>query len=246
MRSLTLLTISAALVAGTPAGYTRLGTGFCDNGFYAGWDPADATLETCAAKCDAEPECRFFALMPGATCSRFNAAALSCNLPTHTANKMHTTYKKNALVEKGCVQAKLDDYCFAPFKGVTMHQPEDTPRYARWSHWGDQDGWEWRCCSERGKVWGEVLTGQGEGKYCMNDSGEIAPCPNPEVGNGGCYVVPGEKNNPKSGNLGQLAMDSVKLCKADKESQSTPAQTVPKNCCAVNEGGKTFHMCIAD
>jgi len=58
--------------------FNYLGTGYCDAGYYAGWDAADATLERCMKKCETETECHAFALKEGVTCSRFNYNAGDC------------------------------------------------------------------------------------------------------------------------------------------------------------------------
>lgn len=59
--------------------YTRLGSGWCDAGYYAGWDKNDATLENCMAKCNSEAKCHAFSLSVGRTCSRYDSRAGSCS-----------------------------------------------------------------------------------------------------------------------------------------------------------------------
>eukprot|EP00854_Cymbomonas_tetramitiformis_P033465 gene33465-42968_t len=56
-----------------------MGTGYCDAGYYAGGNSADATLEACKARCTEEAQCLFFALKEACTCSRYNSGAGDCS-----------------------------------------------------------------------------------------------------------------------------------------------------------------------
>ncbi|KAK3274591.1 hypothetical protein CYMTET_17236 [Cymbomonas tetramitiformis] len=56
-----------------------MGTGYCEAGYYAGWNSADATLEACKARCTEEAQCLFFALKEAHTCSRYNSGAGDCS-----------------------------------------------------------------------------------------------------------------------------------------------------------------------
>jgi len=58
--------------------YALIGKGSCVAGFYAGWVGKDATLKICRDLCTREPHCRFWAVLPGWTCSRFDAGAGDC------------------------------------------------------------------------------------------------------------------------------------------------------------------------
>ena len=67
--------------------------GFCEQGFYAGSDPYDATPELCHGLCLSEPQCRFVALAPGKTCNRYDARAGECNV---TRRRDHLLFRKPA------------------------------------------------------------------------------------------------------------------------------------------------------
>ena len=56
------------------------GVGYCNQGYYAGWEDNDYKydLENCKYACDIEPQCKYFSYEPGRTCSRYNAD--SCDL----------------------------------------------------------------------------------------------------------------------------------------------------------------------
>ena len=52
---------------------TNIGTGFCDDGYYAGWDDKGKdSLEACHDVCLYDPQCTYAAWKEGATCSRYN------------------------------------------------------------------------------------------------------------------------------------------------------------------------------
>ena len=75
--------------------YEHLGIGHCATGYYKGWtDDADHAImdaEKCAAHCDKEPECLYFAVNPSNSCSRYNSVAGSC---TMISEQNHELYKK--------------------------------------------------------------------------------------------------------------------------------------------------------
>jgi len=79
-----------------PMCMVELGAGVCSSGYYAGWDPVDATVDGCSAKCLSEPKCAFAALLDGDTCSRYNSTAGSCNPLDVIGGKKgeHITYAK--------------------------------------------------------------------------------------------------------------------------------------------------------
>eukprot|EP00931_Biecheleriopsis_adriatica_P033665 TRINITY_DN19527_c0_g1_i1.p1 TRINITY_DN19527_c0_g1~~TRINITY_DN19527_c0_g1_i1.p1 ORF type:complete len:797 (+),score=130.25 TRINITY_DN19527_c0_g1_i1:95-2485(+) len=62
-----------------PEDFQKLGPGFCKSGYYSGWRAEDAVdVATCAAKCRSEPQCQFFSLRQGRSCSRYTDAAGDC------------------------------------------------------------------------------------------------------------------------------------------------------------------------
>jgi hypothetical protein len=63
--------------------------GFCLSGFYAGWDAAEATMQACIALCASEPQCRFAALRPGLSCSRYDERAGACD---EGGDELHMLY----------------------------------------------------------------------------------------------------------------------------------------------------------
>ena len=72
--------------------FAKLGRAYCRQGYYDGWKKADAkNLETCAKKCLSEPKCRFFAIMHGHTCSRYDERAGDCSNPISKSD--HVLYK---------------------------------------------------------------------------------------------------------------------------------------------------------
>jgi len=76
------------------AGYQHKGTGYCDTGYYAGWNSADATsVDVCANKCNAEPQCMAFSLYQGKTCSRYNSDVCRLLSDRKDANE-HISYVK--------------------------------------------------------------------------------------------------------------------------------------------------------
>lgn len=77
-------------------GYKRLGTGYCNSGYYAGWEKQDATLEKCKAKCSSEDKCVAFSLKEGHTCSRYNKKAGECSNRKH-GHGDHVSYLKTSV-----------------------------------------------------------------------------------------------------------------------------------------------------
>merc|ERR1712051_920724 len=67
----------------------------CSTGYYRGWgnDPNRHTMtaERCAEICDSEPDCLFFSVMVGQTCSRYNSGANGCKA---RRGEKHQTYSK--------------------------------------------------------------------------------------------------------------------------------------------------------
>ena len=81
---------------------TYLGIGFCDAGFYAGWDgQGESNVEDCKDQCMKETNCRFIAYMnilDKKTCARYNKE--TCNLDSTTVKynaKDHRAYAKTGL-----------------------------------------------------------------------------------------------------------------------------------------------------
>lgn len=76
--------------------YELVGHGSCPNGYYAGGVKEIANFKTCATKCDSEPDCKYFSLRQGFTCSRYNAKVCT-NREIDTAESAeHVSYKKVA------------------------------------------------------------------------------------------------------------------------------------------------------
>eukprot|EP00930_Biecheleria_cincta_P084628 TRINITY_DN74078_c0_g1_i1.p1 TRINITY_DN74078_c0_g1~~TRINITY_DN74078_c0_g1_i1.p1 ORF type:complete len:794 (+),score=94.65 TRINITY_DN74078_c0_g1_i1:62-2443(+) len=79
-----------------PAGFEKLGPGFCRSGYYAGHNPAHAgDVATCAAQCRSETQCKFFSLLMGRSCSRYNDQAGDCS-DRPGGRRDHTTYARIA------------------------------------------------------------------------------------------------------------------------------------------------------
>lgn len=77
------------------------GIGFCDDGYYAGWDgKGEASVQDCKNLCMSEDQCTFaayFNIGDRRTCSRYNKD--TCNLDTTSLNaKNHTTFAKTGLL----------------------------------------------------------------------------------------------------------------------------------------------------
>jgi len=69
---------------------THLGQGYCNEGYYAGWDNQGiASQEACNDVCLNDENCKFAAWNPGYTCSRYKDT--TCNL-NNDVN--HVTYAK--------------------------------------------------------------------------------------------------------------------------------------------------------
>ena len=67
-----------------------LGQGYCDAGYYAGWDDKGLdSQDACNTVCLEESQCTFAAWAAGLTCSRYSGS--SCILNDDTA---HVTFRK--------------------------------------------------------------------------------------------------------------------------------------------------------
>eukprot|EP00931_Biecheleriopsis_adriatica_P085975 TRINITY_DN60718_c0_g1_i1.p1 TRINITY_DN60718_c0_g1~~TRINITY_DN60718_c0_g1_i1.p1 ORF type:complete len:578 (-),score=107.98 TRINITY_DN60718_c0_g1_i1:10-1743(-) len=74
--------------------YALLGQGFCNKGYYAGWNASEALdAETCQRACSSESQCVFTSLKVGLTCSRYDATAGLCN-KRDELQPGYTTYRK--------------------------------------------------------------------------------------------------------------------------------------------------------
>lgn len=92
MRSQESATASAEVVALDFSGWWRLGSGFCDDGYYGGWvggGNLGLSKQQCLEICMSEQTCDFVAYWEGYACSRYNAD--NCHL---TDADEHTTYAK--------------------------------------------------------------------------------------------------------------------------------------------------------
>ena len=84
----------------------KVGIGYCDAGFYAGWDDASTftidnkeysgkpSYEACKALCLSESQCTYASSIPGLTCSRYSGVA--CKFTETNGAKFfdHVTFKK--------------------------------------------------------------------------------------------------------------------------------------------------------
>ena len=88
---------------------TGYGVGYCDRGYYAGWDGLGSdSEEECKNLCLAEKQCMFAAYYEGTipisngqsrTCSRYNEA--TCNLlMSRSIEQEHVTFKKIGKLRK--------------------------------------------------------------------------------------------------------------------------------------------------
>ena len=88
---------------------TNLGTGFCDEGYYAGWDDKGKdTLEACHDVCLSDPRCTHAAWKNGATCLRYNG--VTCN---QHRSKNDEDFENYALYKKQLdMIGKLSSFAF--------------------------------------------------------------------------------------------------------------------------------------
>ena len=91
---------------------TNLGSGFCYNGYYAGWnDKGKNSLEACHDVCLSEPQCTYAAWKNGATCSRYYG--VTCN---QDGSKNDGNFENYALYKKQLpMNGKLSVLPFNPF-----------------------------------------------------------------------------------------------------------------------------------
>ena len=69
------------------------GPGYCDAGYYAGWDNVGTkSQEACNGVCLSEQECTYAAWWPNITCSRYNQTTCTLN-----SNAYHVTYSKQSM-----------------------------------------------------------------------------------------------------------------------------------------------------
>ena len=80
---------------------TYLGIGFCDAGFYAGWDgQGEANIEDCKDQCMKETNCTFMAYLNNGikkTCSRYNKETCNLDALSYKDAKNHRAYAKTGL-----------------------------------------------------------------------------------------------------------------------------------------------------
>ena len=84
----------------------KFGIGYCNAGFYAGWDDASTftidnkvysgkpSYEACKALCLSESQCTYASSIPGVTCSRYSGE--TCKFTDTHAPRFfdHVTFKK--------------------------------------------------------------------------------------------------------------------------------------------------------
>lgn len=92
--------------------FTKLGSGHCAAGYYAGWVSAEAVdASTCAAKCSSEPQCRFFFLIPGSSCSRYNESAGDClERPTRPTDKADAVSYRREMQNLGNLNGTFNEW----------------------------------------------------------------------------------------------------------------------------------------
>ena len=66
----------------------------CRYGYYHGWIASEATVDACTASCLNDPRCKFAALMPGETCSKYDEGAGDCSDRGHDPEAPHTLFGK--------------------------------------------------------------------------------------------------------------------------------------------------------
>ena len=139
-----------------PMCMVELGAGVCSSGYYAGWDPVDATVDGCSAKCLSEPKCAFAALLDGDTCSRYNSTAGSCNPLDVIGGKKgeHITYAKVPCASISPSPPPPSPPPPAPPPPSSSPSPPPTPCVAKLFQNGGFSGWErefgpgdYACCS---------------------------------------------------------------------------------------------------
>ena len=88
---------------------TNLGTGFCDDGYYAGWDDKGKdTLEACHDICLSDTQCTYAAWKNGATCSRYYGVTCKQDISKNDGDfENYALYKKQLEM-----MGKLSSYAF--------------------------------------------------------------------------------------------------------------------------------------
>ena len=108
----------------------HFGVGYCDSGYYAGWDGhGTESQEACNKLCLEESQCTYAAWWSGtnsATCSRYNGktCSLTCNKP---CTKPHVTYWKQSAGESAPPLAPSN-----PLPPVAPSNPHPHPRHPMW------------------------------------------------------------------------------------------------------------------
>ena len=79
------------------------GIGFCDDGYYAGWDgKGEESEQDCKNLCIKEDQCKFAAYLNKGnkkTCSRYNKDTCNMDTPNSNLNAMdHKTFAKTGLL----------------------------------------------------------------------------------------------------------------------------------------------------
>ena len=82
-------------------GYTKIGTGYCNNGYNTGDSSPGVTLATCQDKCNSDASCYFISFIEGKSCARYEALTwqdcVGSGLNTNSAKaRTYTTYAKNS------------------------------------------------------------------------------------------------------------------------------------------------------
>ena len=115
----------------------HFGIGYCDSGYYAGWDgKGTESQEACNKLCLEESQCTYAAWWSGtngkATCSRYNGktCSLTCNQP---CTNPHVTYWKRSAGESSNPPAAPSNPLPHP-KGppVLPSNPRPHPPHPKW------------------------------------------------------------------------------------------------------------------
>ena len=118
----------------------HFGVGYCDSGYYAGWDgKGTESQEACNKLCLEESQCTYaawwFETKEKATCSRYNGktCSLTCNQP---CTKPHVTYWKQSTGESANPPVAPSNPLPHPKGGVpppvAPSNPRPRPPHPKW------------------------------------------------------------------------------------------------------------------
>merc|ERR1719478_1168647 len=89
--------------------FTRLGPGYCFDGFFSGWVPEYAeTLFKCAHHCDKQPLCAYFSFIQNETCSLYTYSPSGCR-HRRGENTPHVSWGKDGASPATAMQSRVFD-----------------------------------------------------------------------------------------------------------------------------------------